>query len=90
MGVVVILTVDAYSGVEICTPIFQVRLAINVGGKSFLKKNKAQMDTSLKKATQTRVTIWKIFGSGRNVYVVEESFYFHSTPINLKIKVQQD
>jgi hypothetical protein len=40
VGVVVILTVDAYSGVEICTPIFQVRLAINVGGKSFLKKIK--------------------------------------------------
>jgi hypothetical protein len=25
----------------------------------------------------------KIFGSGRNVYVVEEPFYFHSSPINL-------
>jgi hypothetical protein len=32
----------------------------------------------------------KIFGSGRNVYVIEEPFYFHSTPINLKIKVYQD
>jgi hypothetical protein len=32
----------------------------------------------------------KIFASGRNVYVIEEPFYFHSTPINLKIKIQQD
>jgi hypothetical protein len=32
----------------------------------------------------------KIFGSGKNVYVIEEPLYFHSTPINLKIKVQQD
>jgi hypothetical protein len=32
----------------------------------------------------------KTFGSGRNVYVIEEPFYFHSTLINLKIKVQQD
>jgi hypothetical protein len=32
----------------------------------------------------------KIFGSSRNVYVIEEPFYFHSTPINLKIKVQLD
>jgi hypothetical protein len=29
---------------------FWVRLAINVGGKSFLKKIKTQMDTSLNKA----------------------------------------
>jgi hypothetical protein len=29
-----------------------VRLAINVGGKSFLKKFKTQMDTSLNKAQQ--------------------------------------
>jgi hypothetical protein len=32
-----ILAVDAYSGVELCTPIFFVRLANNVGRKSFLK-----------------------------------------------------
>jgi hypothetical protein len=37
-GVVDILAVDAYSGVELCTPIFfWVRLANNVGSKSFLK-----------------------------------------------------
>jgi hypothetical protein len=28
--------------------------------------------------------MWKIFGSGRNVYVIEESSQIHSTPINLK------
>jgi hypothetical protein len=39
-GVVDILAVDAYSGVELCTPIFfWVRLANNVGSKSFSKKN---------------------------------------------------
>jgi hypothetical protein len=36
---------------------FWVRLAINMGGKS----------------TQTRVAMWIIFGSGRNVFVIEES-----------------
>jgi hypothetical protein len=30
--------------------------------------------------------MWIVFASGRNVYVVEEPFYFHSTPINLIIK----
>jgi hypothetical protein len=30
--------------------------------------------------------MWIVFGSGRNVYVVEEPFHFHSTPINLIIK----
>jgi hypothetical protein len=30
--------------------------------------------------------MWIVFGSGKNVYVVEERFYFHSTPINLRIK----
>jgi hypothetical protein len=37
-GVVDILAVDSYSEVELCTPIFWVRLANNVGSKSFLKK----------------------------------------------------
>jgi hypothetical protein len=31
-----------------------------------------------------------IFGSSRNVYVVQEPSEIHSTPINLKIKVQRD
>jgi hypothetical protein len=31
--------------------------------------------------------MWIVFGSDRNVYIVEEPFYFHSTPINLIIKV---
>jgi hypothetical protein len=26
--------------------------------------------------------MWIVFCSGRNVYVVDEPFYFHSTPIN--------
>jgi hypothetical protein len=42
-GVVDILAVDAYSRVEVCT-------SINVGGKSFKKKFKTQMDISLNKA----------------------------------------
>jgi hypothetical protein len=74
-----ILAVDAYSGMELCTPTwlnhdygdgrvvdilavdaypewryarqyFWVRLAISVGGKSFLTFFKTQMDTSLNKA----------------------------------------
>jgi hypothetical protein len=27
-----------------------------------------------------------VFGSDKNVFVVEEPFYFHSTPISPKIK----
>jgi hypothetical protein len=30
--------------------------------------------------------MWILFGSGKNMYVVEEPFYFHSTLINLIIK----
>jgi hypothetical protein len=49
------------------------------------------LDTSFNKAQHKQELLCgKIFGSGRNVYVVEELFYFHSTPINLKIMVQQD
>jgi hypothetical protein len=71
---------------------FWVRLANNVGSKSFLKKKfKTQLDTSLNKALHKQELLCgKIFGSNRNVYVVEEPFYFHSTSINLKIKIQQD
>jgi hypothetical protein len=70
---------------------FWVRLANNVGSKSFLKKIKTQLETSLNKAQHKQELLCeKIFGSSRNVYVVEEPFYFRSTPINLKIKVQQD
>jgi hypothetical protein len=39
-GVMDILAVDTYSGVDVCTQYLWVRLAINVGGKSFLKKIK--------------------------------------------------
>jgi hypothetical protein len=54
----------------------------------FLKKIKTQLDTFLNKAQHKQELICeKIFGSGRNVYVSEEPFYFHSTLINLKIKV---
>jgi hypothetical protein len=50
---------------------------------------KTQLDTCLNKAQHRQELLYrKIFGSGRNVYVVEEPFYFHSTLINLKIKVQ--
>jgi hypothetical protein len=70
---------------------FYVRLANNVGSKSFLKKFKTQLDTSINKAQyKQELLCGKIFGSDMNVYVIEESFYFHSTPINIKIKVQQD
>jgi hypothetical protein len=78
--------VDAYSGMEVCSPII-----LGEASKSFLKFFKTQLDTSLNKAQHKQELLCgKIFDSGRNVYVVEESFYFHSTPINLKIKVQQD
>jgi hypothetical protein len=57
----------------------------------FKKNFKTQLDTSLNKAQYKQELLCrKIFGSGRNVYVVEELFYFHSTLINLKIKVRQD
>jgi hypothetical protein len=69
---------------------FWVRLANNVGSKSF-KKIKSQLDTSVNKSQHKQELLCgKIFGCGTNVYVIEEPFYFHSTPINLKIKVQQD
>jgi hypothetical protein len=52
---------------------------------------KTKLDTSLKKAQYKQELLCeKIFSFDKNVYVVEEHFYFHSTPINLKIKVQQD
>jgi hypothetical protein len=70
-GVVDILAVDAYSEVELCTPIFWVRLANNVGSKSFLKKN-SKLTHPLTKFNTTRVAMWIIFGSSRNVYAVEE------------------
>jgi hypothetical protein len=72
-GVVDILAVDAYSGVELCTPKnFCVRLANNVGSKSFLKKNsKLKWTHPLTKLNTTRVTMWIIFVSGRNMYVIE-------------------
>jgi hypothetical protein len=57
----------------------------------FQKKFITQMDTSLNKAQRKQELLCeKIFDSGRNVYVIEEPFYFYSTMINLKLKVQQD
>jgi hypothetical protein len=61
MRVVNISTVDAYSGVEVCTPIFLIRI--------FEKSSKLKWTHPLKK-----VAMWIIFGSARNVYVVEEPF----------------
>jgi hypothetical protein len=50
-GVVDILVVDAYSGVEVCTPIFLGEASKkNLASKSFSKKIKTQMDTSLNKS----------------------------------------
>jgi hypothetical protein len=67
-GVVDISVVDAYSGVEVCTPIFLIR-------KSFSKNlQNSNGHIRYQSSTQTRVTMRIIFGSGRNVYVVEEPF----------------
>jgi hypothetical protein len=51
-GVVDILAVDAYSGVEVCMTIFlgeASKISVFLGSKSFLKKFKTQLDTSLNK-----------------------------------------
>jgi hypothetical protein len=49
--VVDILVVDAYSREEVCTPIFLGGASkFFLGSKSFLKKIKTQLDTSLNKA----------------------------------------
>jgi hypothetical protein len=72
-GVVDILAVDTYSGVELCTPIFSVMLAIFLGSKLFLNFfSKLKWTHPLTKLDTTRVIMWIIFGSGRNVYVIEE------------------
>jgi hypothetical protein len=70
---------------------FCVRLANNMGSKLFLIFFKTQLDATLNKSQHKQELLCgKTFGSGRNVYVIEEPFYFHSTLINHKIKVQQD
>jgi hypothetical protein len=56
----------------------------------FRKKSKLKWTNPLTKLNTPRVAMWIIFGSSRSVYVIEEPFDFHSTPINLEIKVQQD
>jgi hypothetical protein len=66
MRVVNISTVDAYSGVEVCTPIFLIRI--------FEKSSKLKWTHSLTKLNTKKVAMWIIFGSARNVYVVEEPF----------------
>jgi hypothetical protein len=59
--------------------------------KSSLTFAAKQKYSSLNKAQHKQELLCgKISGSGWNVYVVEEPFYFHSTTINLKITVQQD
>jgi hypothetical protein len=81
-----ISAVDAYSEVEVCTPIF-----LDEASKSFLNFFKTQLGTFLNKAQHKQELLCgKTFGSGRNVYVIEEPFYFYSTPINVKIMFQQD
>jgi hypothetical protein len=73
-GVVDILMVDAYSGVEVCTAIFLVEASKKFSGWQiiFEKKSKLKWTHPLTKLNTTRVTMWIIFGSSRNVYVVEE------------------
>jgi hypothetical protein len=52
---------------------FWVRLSINVGVKSFLKKiQNSNGQIPSQSSTQIRVAMWIIFGSGRNVYVIEK------------------
>jgi hypothetical protein len=65
--VVEILVVNAYSGVEVCTPIFLIH-------KLFLKKNSKHKWTHPLTKLNTNMSMWIIFGSSRNVYVVEEPF----------------
>jgi hypothetical protein len=67
VGVVDISAVDAYFGVEVCTPIF-----LGEASKSFLKKKiKTQVDTSLNKAQHKQELLYrKLFGFGRNVYII--------------------
>jgi hypothetical protein len=56
---------------------FCVRLAINVGSKSFSEIFKTQLDTSLNKAqNKQELPCGRIFGYGGNVYVVEQPFLF--------------
>jgi hypothetical protein len=53
----------------------------------FQKKSKLKW-THNKAQHKQELLCGKIFGFGRNVYVIDEPFY--STLINLNIKVQQD
>jgi hypothetical protein len=73
-GAVDILVVDTYSGVEVCTLIFLGEASKKIlGSKSCLKKfQNSNGHISKQSSTQTRVTLWIIFCSGRNVHVVEE------------------
>jgi hypothetical protein len=70
-GVVDTLVVDAYSRVELCTPIFLVEASKKIVA-NHLKKSKLKWAHPLIKINTTRVAMWIIFGSGRNVYVIEE------------------
>jgi hypothetical protein len=69
-GVVNISMVDAYSGVEICSSII---LICKPFSKNLQNSNGHIPSQSL---TQTGVAMWIIFGSGWNVYVVEEPSKF--------------
>jgi hypothetical protein len=48
------------------------------------------MDTSLNKAQHKQELLCGKYMALIGMCVIEEPFYFHSTLINLKIKVQQD
>jgi hypothetical protein len=86
-GDVDILAVDAYSGIELCTLILLGEASKKIRWQIIFNNFKnSQWTHHLTKLNIKKVAMWIVFDSGRNVYVVEEPFYFHSTPINLIIK----
>jgi hypothetical protein len=72
-----ILAVDAYSGMELCTPIFlgQASNKISRRENHFEKNSKLEKNTSLNKVQHKRgLLCGYLFDFGRNVNVVEEHF----------------
>jgi hypothetical protein len=75
------------SAVQLCAPILLGEVSKKIGWQIIFQKfQNSQCTHPLAKLNITRVAIWIVFSSSRNVYVVEEPFYFHSTPINIIIK----
>ena len=74
---------DAYSGMDLCTSIFWVRLAANFRkGKIDLKRfqNSKRTHPLTKLNLSKSCYVDKIFGFGRNVYAIEEPLLNYSTP----------